>query len=67
MAKNFKDFDFCSKENRPPLSTLNLGCAAGNSIIDLKGQYQILNEEIPKFPKECRAMIISPIEKLRVK
>ena len=52
VAKNFKDFDICSNENRLPLNTINRGCAAANSIIDLNRQDQISKEEVCIFCKE---------------
>ena len=34
--KNFKEFDFTLNDNRLPLNSINIGCAAANSIVDLK-------------------------------
>ena len=35
-VKNFKEFDFTLNDNRLPLNSINIGCAAANSIVDLK-------------------------------
>ena len=63
-AKNFKDFDFTLNDNRLPLNSINIGCSAANSIVDLKRRDEITNEDISKFRKECRKMLIVLIEKL---
>ena len=35
-VKNFKEFDFTLNNNRLLLNSINIGCAAANSIVDLK-------------------------------
>ena len=50
--------------NRLPLNSISIGCAAANSIVDLKRRDEIANEDICKFRKECRKMLIVLIEKL---
>ena len=62
--KNFKEFDFTLNDNRLPLNSINIGCAAANSIVDLKRRDEIANEDISKFRKKCRKMLIVLIEKL---
>ena len=62
--KNFKEFDITLNDNRLPLNSINIGCAAANSIVDSKQRDEIANEDISKFCKECRKMLIFLIEKL---
>ena len=62
--KNFREFDFTLNDNRLPLNSINIGCAAANSIVDLKRRDEIANENISKFRKKCRKMLIVLIEKL---
>ena len=63
-VKNFKEFDSTLNDNQLLLNSINIDCAAANSIVDLKRQDQIANEDISKFRKECRKMVIVLIEKL---
>ena len=63
-VKNFKEFDFTLNDNRLPLNSINIGCAAANSIVDLKRGDEIANEDISKFCKECRKILIVLVEKL---
>ena len=62
--KNFKEFDFTLNDNRHQLNPINIGCAAANSIVDLKQRDEIAIEDISKFRKKCRKMLIVLIEKL---
>ena len=51
-------------DNRLPLYSINIGCAAANLTVDLKRRDEIANEDISKFCKKCRKMLIVLIEKL---
>ena len=51
-VKNFKEFDFTLNDNRLQLNSINIGCAAANSIVDLKRRDEIANEDISKFHKK---------------
>ena len=62
--KNFKEFDFALNDNRLQLNSINIGCAAANSIVDLKQRDEIAIEDISKFRKKCRKTLIVLIEKL---
>ena len=62
--KNFKEFDFVLNDNQLPLNSINIGCAAANSIVGLKRRDEIANKDIYKFCKKCGKMLIDLIEKL---
>ena len=50
-VKNFKEFDFTLNDNRFPLNSINIDCAAANWIVDLNRRNKIANKEISEFRK----------------
>ena len=62
--KDLKEIDLSNKDNFISSYSINIGCAARNTILELRKKDIVNSKEISSFQKECRTFIISLVEKL---
>ena len=62
--KDLKKIDLSNKDNFISSYSINIGCAARNTILELRKKDIVNSKEISSFQKECRTFIISLVEKL---
>ena len=52
--KDLKKIDLSNKDNFISSYSINIGCAARNTILELRKKYLVDSQEISSFQKECR-------------
>ena len=52
--KDLKKIDLSNKDNFISSYSINIGCAARNTILELRKKYLVDSKEISSFQKECR-------------
>ena len=52
--KDLKKIDLSNKDNFISSYSINIGCAARNTILELRKKYLVNSKEISSFQKECR-------------
>ena len=52
--KDLKKIDLSNKDNFVSSYSINIGCAARNTILELRKKYLVDSKEISSFQKECR-------------
>ena len=62
--KDLKKIDLSNKDNFISSYSINIGCAARNTILELRKKDIVNSKEISSFQKEFRMFIISLVEKL---
>ena len=61
--KDLKKIDLSNKDNFISSYSINIGCVARNTILELRKK-DIVNSKDSSFQKECRTFIIRLVEKV---